>query len=196
MDIVLALVDSYISNRQQYVVYDRVKSNFQTLKTGVPQSSVLGPLLFLIYINDYAHSSNVFKFLMYADGTTLYCNLNDIEEEGSISLDNELNYIADWLAFIKFSLNVAKTKFNVFHSKRKHIKYPSISINNMAVERVYNFLGLNLNELLTWREHLNDVSRKISRAIGVLNFLKHTFPIHILKTIYTTLILSQLKYCL
>ena len=86
---------------------------------------------------------------MYADDTTLYCNLNDIEE-GRISLDNELNYITDWLACNNLSLN--KTKFIVFHSKRKNIKYPSISINNMTVERLrtFNFLGLTLNEHLTW----------------------------------------------
>ena len=193
----LSLFDSYLSNRKQYVVYDRGKSNFQTIKTGVPQGSVLGPLLFLIYINDFPRSSNIFNFLMYADDTTLYCNLNDIEE-GNISLNNELNYITDWLACNKLSLNVNKTKFIVFHRKRKNIKYPSISINNMTLERVrtFNFLGLTLNEHLTWRDHLDNVSRKISRAIGVLNFLKHTYPVHILKTIYNTLILSQLNYCL
>ena len=66
----------------------------------------------------------------------------------------------------------------------------------MTVERTFNFLCLTLYEHLTWRDHLNSDSSKISRAIGVLNFLKHTFSIHILKTIYNTLILSQLKYCL
>ena len=75
----LSLFDSYLSNRQQYVVYDRGKSNFQTIK--VPQGSVLGPLLFLIYINDFPRSGNIFNFLIYADDTTLYCNLNDIEKK-------------------------------------------------------------------------------------------------------------------
>ena len=108
-------------------------------------------------------------------------------------MDNELSYITDWLACNKLSLNVNKTKYIAFHSKRKNIKYPSISINNVTVERVrtFNFLGLTLNEYITWRDHLNNVSMKISWAIGVLHF-----PIHILKTIYNTLILSQLNYCL
>ena len=81
-------------------------------------------------------------------------------------MDNELSYITDWLPCSKLSLNVNKTKFTT-------------SIDNMTVERVrtFNFLGLILNDHLTWRDHLNNVSRKILRAIGVLNFLKHTFPI-------------------
>ena len=69
--------------------------NFQPIKTGVPQGSVLGPLLFLIYINDFPRSSNIFNFLMYADDTTLYSNLNDIEV-GSIALNTELNYITNY----------------------------------------------------------------------------------------------------
>ena len=85
----LSLFDSYLSNEKQYVVCDRGKSNFQTIKTGDPQGSVLGPLLFLIYINSFPRSSNIFNFLMYADDTTLYCNLNDIEE-GSISVNASL----------------------------------------------------------------------------------------------------------
>ena len=84
-------------------------------------------------------------------------------------------------------------KLNIlfFHSKRKNIKYPSVSINNVTVERVrtFNFLGLTLNEHLTRRDHLNNVSMKYRGQ-----FLQHTFPIHILKTIYNTLILSQLNY--
>ena len=85
------------------MVYDRGKSNFQTIK----HESVLGPLLFLIYINDFLRSCNVFNFLMYVDDTTLYC-------KGSISLDNELDYIADWLACNKLSLNIIKPNLLLF----------------------------------------------------------------------------------
>ena len=73
----------------------------------------------------------------------------------------------------------------LFHRKRKNIINPSISINNVNIERVhsFNFLGLTLNTNLTWKDHLNIVSRKLSRAIGILNSLKYSFPIHILITI-------------
>ena len=91
-------------------------------------------------------------------------------------MDNELNCITGWMTCNKLSLNVDKTKFIVLHIRRKHIKYPSISIDNMTVEKVrtFNFLSPTLNQHLTWRDHLHTVSRKISRAIRVLNFIKHT----------------------
>ena len=96
------------------MVYDRGKPNFQIIKTGVPQGSVNGPVLFLMYINDFPRSNNVFNCMVYTDDTTLYCNLNDIEEARSFSLDNEFNYITDWLACNKLSLNVDKINFIVF----------------------------------------------------------------------------------
>ena len=86
----------------------------------------------------------------------------------------------------------------VFHRKRKNVVNPSISINNVTIEGVhsFNFLGLTLNTNLTWKDHLNIVSKKPSRAIVILNSLKYSFPIHTFITIYNTLILSHLNYCL
>ena len=195
----LLLFNNYLSNRKQFVHYGHGISNLQTPKTGVPQGSVLGPLLFLIYINDFPRSSTFFKFTMYADDTTLSSNLNNMNiENASLLLNTELKHVSDWLACNKLSLNIDKTKYMLFHRKRKNIINPSISINNVNIERVhsFNFLGLTLNTNLTWKDHLNIVSRKLSRAIGILNSLKYSFPIHILITIYNTLILSHLNYCL
>ena len=100
------LFENYISNRQQYVEYNGNKSTLKDITTGVPQGSIMGPLLFLIYINDLPLVSDKFDMLMYADDTTLYCNLSDNLNEAVIN--NELNKITDWLSSNKLSLNVKK----------------------------------------------------------------------------------------
>ena len=109
------MLRSYLSNSHQYVEYNGSKSETKSISIGVPQGSILGPLLFLIYINDLP--SRVFSMLMYADDMTLYCNINNANSD--IILNNELCKISDWLSSNKLSLNVKKTKYMVFHTPQK-----------------------------------------------------------------------------
>ena len=103
------LIYSYLSERWQFVDFSGHKSSYLPIKTGVPQGSVLGPLLFLIYINDLPLVSNVFDMLMYADDTTLYCNIN--QNIGEELINAELTKLWEWLGANKLSLNIAKTKY-------------------------------------------------------------------------------------
>ena len=111
------MLRTYLSNRHQYVEYNDSKSQTKSISIGVPQGSILGPLFFLIYINDLPRVSRVFSMLMYADDTTLYCNINNANSD--IILNNELCTISDWLSSNKLSLNVKKTKYMVFHTPQK-----------------------------------------------------------------------------
>ena len=103
---------NYLSGRHQYVDYNGSKSRTNFISLGVPQGSILGPLFFLTYINDLPKVSHVFSMLMYADDTTLYCNLYASTCE--FLLNNELTKITDWLSSIKLSLNVKKKQSSWF----------------------------------------------------------------------------------
>ena len=108
-----------------------VASSTKVVDTGVPQGLILGPLLFLIYINYLPRVSPLFNMVMYADDTRLYCNLSNNTNEND--LNSELYKISEWLASNKLSLNVQKTKFMVFHYMQrnfKKVKYPVLTINN------------------------------------------------------------------
>ena len=139
------LFRSYLTQRHQYVDYNGSHSATKIIGTGVPQGSILGPLLFLIYINDLASVSDIFNMLMYADDTTLYCNLDHITD--GTAINRELDKIYDWLSSNKLSLNVSKTKFMVFHTNQRKVTYPKLKINNIEINRVtqFNFLGLILS---------------------------------------------------
>ena len=201
----LSWFQSYLTNRYQCIEYNGSKSSLLEIETGVPQGSILGPLLFLIYVNDIHTVSRNLNFILYADDTTLISPLCSFTHGGnsiseiSNSINLELKKISDWFAVNKLSLNTEKTKFMIFHNHQKTItdKYiPSLKINGTSIERVteFNFLGLTINEHLTWKSHADKVANKISRTLGVMNRLKRYLPLSALKTMYDSLILSHLQF--
>ena len=111
----ITLISSYLSDRQQYVVYNEGKSDLVETNIGVPQGSILGPLLFLIYVNDMSMSSKMFSFINFADDTTLFSNLALFREnrtplETTRYINNEIKLVEDWLIANKLCLNAKKTK--------------------------------------------------------------------------------------
>ena len=113
--------------------------------------------------------NNVFK--MYADVTTLHCNIDQHVDEDTIN--NELATIWEWLIANKLSLNTKKTKYLVFHTNQRNVTYPNLVITNSIIERVshFNFLGIMLSYNMTWDAPINHISKKISKAIGILHQL-------------------------
>ena len=111
---------------------------------------------------------------MHADDTTLYCNINETTTEGIIN--TELSNV--WLKTNKLSLNGAKTKFMVFHTSNKIVNYRKLKINDYVIERVqsFNFLGLLVPYNMTWSKHIEKMSLKIFRILGIFNRFKLIYP--------------------
>ena len=201
--------ESYLKNRKQFVTFNGCNSDFLETKTGVPQGSVLGPLLFLIYINDLCNVSNLFKVICFADDSTLIisicyssttcklCSNSNIFNNNMINL--ELNKIYNWFCINKLSINPEKTKFMIFKNKQRdlsNITLPILKLNEKTIERVHKFLylGIYMDEDLTWEPHIDYIANKISKNNGVLKRIKNTVPRQTLKLIYFALIHPHLNY--
>lgn len=199
----LQLLKSYLQNRKQYIEIEDIKSDILSVTIGVPQGSILGPLLFVIYINDFSQASHKFDFIMYADDTTLFSTVNsfsDNPENKNIqsSINEELSKVIEWLKINKLSLNKNKSKYMIFHMPNKRTTTFTPKIDDVNIEKVdeFIFLGLTLDSNLNWKKHTEKVSNKCSKIIGILNRLKYVLPVQIKVLLYNSLLLSHINYCI
>ena len=187
---------SYLENRTQYVEFNNCSSKNTYLSTGVPQGSILGPLLYIIYVNDIQNASKYFNAILYADDTSLI-NSPGLSLNSSI-INRELDNIYNWFSTNKLSLNSSKTKYMLFCTVKKKSKILDLHpvLNNKPIERVYEFkfLGITLDQHLSWDPHIKNIANKLSRNIGIISKLKHFVPFHTLKTLYCSLILPHFTY--
>jgi len=193
----LHLLKSYLDKRCQYTCYNNFHSTYLNIDCGVPQGSILGPLMFIIYMNDLHLATNICQPIIYADDTTLTTSLHTAGDNASEeAINNELHLVQNWLILNKLSLNISKTKGMVFHTRQRTVNYPKLYVQDIQVEFVknFNFLGIIIDENLSWRDHICFISKKLAKTIGVMNRLKHFLPIYALKNIYNALILSHLNY--
>ena len=173
---------SYVSNRRQFVSYKFHHSLEQPITCGVPQGNVLGPLLFIIYINDICRSSDDMSFCLFADDTSLIYNHHHVDT-AIHNINAELVKISGWLISNKLSINLLKTNYIIF-CPRQH-KYQAtnpLSFDGTVLNQVKTtkFLGLCIDENLTWNPHIDALCSKISKNVGVMNRLKNFVPKHIL----------------
>ncbi len=186
---------NYLSNRKQSVKIGNTVSRMEYIKCGVPQGSILGPLLFILYINDCANDLQNSELFMFADDTNLFSaghNIPDLER----SVNAELNILSEWFKANRLSLNIKKTQFMVF-SKRRSIQNVNILVNGASIKLVkfINFLGVTFDENLNWHEHLKETTKKVARKIGIINHLKKSLLSKILPSLYSAFVLPQLQYC-
>ena len=187
-------ITSYLTNRKQFVTIGDASSDLLGTKMGVPQGSTLGPLLFILYINDMSNSLSGLKVVHFADDSTLHLSMDKNENIGP-RINDELAIINTWLVSNKLYLNIDKTKYMIFSIKDKP---PDITlvIGNSLIERttVQKFLGVFIDDRLTFAEHANKICAKMSRNIGVMRRLKLFIPRDILKQLFYSFIYSRFTY--
>ncbi len=193
---------SYLANRQQYVQIDKTKSNIEDINCGVPQGSILGPLLYLIYVNDISKSTNA-DIMSFADDTSLFVsdsNVTTLYERANVEMKN----LFEWFCANGLSLNPRKTKFMVFKGGTKNIDFTNldISIDGTVLdqigpqfqEKTTKFLGVFMDDSLSWKYHMTHVNNKISRALYGIKQVKNFLPKDSLKTLYLALIQPYISY--
>ena len=190
-------LESYLSNRKQVTIFRDTVSAQAQLCCGVPQGSILGPLLFLVYVNDIPNCISHSSVIQYADDTTVYLSSNTLDDAVS-DINSDLANLCDWLKANKLALSTAKTQAILFSKNSLHeaIDVPKVTVNDTTIDyqSTVNLLGLTLDSGLTWKYHIDNVHLKTSRALYALNRMKHQFSSSVLKLIYSGLIHSHLTY--
>ena len=190
---------SYLSNRMQICSINGRVSDMCSLECGVPQGTILGPLLFLLYINDLPNCLSFAKPRMFADDTHVTYASNDpysIQHH----LDLDLNNVCMWLIANRLTLNMTKTEYMLIGSSqrlRNLALIPTSKINNISIKRVSSTksLGVQIDDKLTWNDHIDQVVKKVSSGIGALKRVRPFVPFQILHRMYKTLVQPHFDYC-
>ena len=179
--------------------YNSRKSQYKYLTCGVPQGSILGPLLFILYVNDIINTSTNLEFVLFADDTTISYSHNDIASKFDL-INKELQEVNNWFKANKLSVNASKSNYMVLgtnhKTSNKSLRDTGIILDNQLLKRINKtkFLGVTIDQNLTWKTPIDNVSKNISKGIGILYQIKHFVPERILYSLYCTLILPYINY--
>ena len=183
---------SYLSNRKQFTCIGSVKSTESNVEIGVPQGSCLGPLLFLIYMNDIGHLSETIK--LFADDTNLFIsskNIKNIENDANALLSK----MQDWFLANRLSINIDKTCYSLFSSRNKCINV-NLKFGGITLKRVSTckYLGIFIDEKLTWKEHINFLYSKLVKFTAIFYKIRDILPAKCLRQLYFSFVYPHLLF--
>ena len=186
---------SFLTDRQQFVNVLGQNSKYKKITCGVPQGSTLGPLLFLIYINDLHNAFDKCLIHHFADDTNLIFDNKKIEVIEEV-MNNELKFLVEWLRANKLSLNESKTELILFRPMHKKSQYLNVRLNNFVLKPCKSvvYLGVTIDEVLSWNKQIEILCSKLSRTIGILSKLRYYVPHKTCITIYYSLFQSYILY--
>lgn len=190
---------SYLIGRKQFTVANNVSSNLEEIHCGVPQGSVLGPLLFLVYVNDISSVTEDSSLKLFADDTNLFVfarTYEQLQHKANMCLNN----LQTWFVANKLSLNIEKTNFTIFALKDKNNVKNSVklSIGGQLIKHVdcCKYLGVFVDEKLCWREHIDYIYKKLVKFTSLFYKIRHMLPYACLRTMYFAFVHPHIQYCI
>ena len=189
-------LENYLTNRKQYVDNADTISERLPITCGVPQGSILGPLLFILYVNDICNVSKELLPILFADDTNVFINGTDVNYMLK-TMNQELEKLVVWLNANKLTLNVNKTHYIVFRlHKKKTVTNIDLTIDGEIVSEVNNtkFLGIVIDNKLNWSEHIYMIKKKASRGLGILCKARKCLSVSVLTTLYYSFIYPYFMY--
>ena len=194
----LKLIRSYLADRTQYVSYGGFESDRGKVICGVPQGSVLGPLFFLLYVNDMVAACRELDLVLFADDTSIFAKARNASELFE-KVNRGLVDLSKWFRCNKLTLNLKKTEYVYFGGQGTRIVPPGgLNIGGENIRRVEGarFLGVWVDEGLKWSEHIDNIRSKVSQLVGILGRATAVLGGQMIKNLYNGLVLPHLQYCL
>ena len=190
---------SYLIGRKQFTFVNGVASKPCELLCGVPQGSVLGPLLFLIYVNDISSVTGDSSLKLFADDTNLFVfarTYAQLQQKANECLSN----LQNWFIANKLSLNIEKTNFTIFAHKDKNNEKDliTLSIGGQAIKKVNccKYLGVFVDDKLNWKEHIDYIYKKLVKFTSLFYKIRHLLPFACLKMLYYAFVYPHIQYCI
>ena len=187
--------NSYLIDRQQRVVINGQASSWGSVEAGVPQGSVLGPLLFLVYINDITHVVKHCNIRLFADDTCLFIEV-DNRDDTTQKINSDLESICNWSKTWLITFSPPKTKSLTISNKDDSHLNKNVSFNNHIIDEVqsHTYLGLQFSNNLRWSHHIDDISKKARQRLNLMLPLKYKLDRYSLETMYTAFVLPTMEY--
>jgi len=192
---VLKWFESYLSNRKQYTVLPDYESDLHSITCGVPQGSVLGPLLFLIYVNDIQNAISNAKIKLFADDTNLF--IHNCDPAQLFARANTcLAQLSEWFSVNRLSLNLDKTCYSIFGPSHKDMKGYNLYINGKIIENVdcCKYLGILIDSDLKWQDHINYLHNKLIKFTSIFYKIRTKLPQEVLRMIYFAFVHTHILY--